>query len=146
MRSPVTALIQQYNALTEVEQKVFLDLVEPQVEPLPAKRTRAKRGTGAKSKRASGMAEAIKNSLAAGQQAAAGDDSAIDSEETGPMCNICHHGEGYMDHSGPSPNFHKFEPPKSAARAGRKSKQNPVVIPSSDTGADGNGLAAQMES
>lgn len=55
----------------------------------------------------------------------------LPTEETGPMCNICHHGEDYMDHLGPSPNRHDFEPPKSVARAQRKSKQK-VEATSSD--------------
>lgn len=56
-RSPVTDVVQRYNALTEVEQKVFLDLVDPQPEPtVPAKQTRKKHGP---SKKAQSLSDAI---------------------------------------------------------------------------------------
>lgn len=56
-RSPVTDVVQRYSALTEVEQKVFLDLVDPQPEPaVPAKQTRKKRGP---SKKAQSLSDAI---------------------------------------------------------------------------------------
>ena len=43
-RSPITGLVEQYNTLTPEEQKVFLDLVDPQPEAEPAaKQTRKKR-------------------------------------------------------------------------------------------------------
>lgn len=56
-RSRVTELIERYNALNEVEQKVFLDQVDPQPEPaVPAKQTRKKRG---RSKKAQSLSDAI---------------------------------------------------------------------------------------
>lgn len=133
MRSPVTALIQQYSALSDVEQKVFLDLVDPQPEPQPVKRARAKRGTGAKSKRAAGMAEAIKNSLEAQQPLILNED--VEAEETGPLCGACGHIADYQDHFKPSPQYHEFDAPKFVARAQRKSKQKkeePGSIPNSE--------------
>lgn len=57
-RSPVTSMVEQYNALTEVEQKVFLDLVDPQPEPeAPAVKTRKKRAS--KSAKAQSLSSAI---------------------------------------------------------------------------------------
>jgi hypothetical protein len=129
MRSPVTALLEQYKLLTPEEAKVFLDLVDPQPEPEPVKRTRAKRGTGAKSKRATGMAEAIKNSLQAQQPGAADEDEG--SEDAGPLCGACGHTADYQDHFKPSPQYHEFDAPKSVARAPRKSKQRPPDFGSS---------------
>lgn len=53
MRSPVTDLVQRYNALTEEQQKVFLDLVDPQPEPeqVEVKRTRKKKAEAAASQK-----------------------------------------------------------------------------------------------
>lgn len=57
MRSPVTEVIERYNALTDEQQKVFLDMVDPQPEPeAPAKQTRKKRG---RSPRAQSLASAV---------------------------------------------------------------------------------------
>ena len=125
MRSPVTQLIQQFNALTPEEAKVFLDLVDPQVEPEKQKRTRAKRGT--KSKRASGMAETIKNSLEAQQQANADNDD--EGDETGPLCGVCGNIKDYQDHFKPSPNYHKFDGPKPVGGGRRSSKKSESTLP-----------------
>lgn len=54
-RSPVTNTIESFNALTEEQQKLFLDFVAP--EPEPVKQTRKKRG---RSPRAESLSEAIK--------------------------------------------------------------------------------------
>lgn len=63
-RSPVTAMVQQFNALSDVEQNVFLDLVDPQPEPEPqVKQTRKKRTT--KSPKAQSLSSAITSSLEA---------------------------------------------------------------------------------
>jgi|ERR1041385_8268053 hypothetical protein len=121
MRSPITTLIQQYSSLSDVEQKVFLDMIDPQPEPQPVKRARAKRGTGAKSKRAAGMAEAIKSSLEAQQPLIENED--VQAQEDGPLCGACGHGADYQDHFKPSPQYHEFDGPKSVARAPRKSRQ-----------------------
>lgn len=56
-RSPVTEVVKGYNALTEVEQKVFLDLVDPQPEPEVVVKTRKKRTT--KSAKAQSLSSAI---------------------------------------------------------------------------------------
>ncbi|HEX7330368.1 MAG TPA: hypothetical protein VF290_02645 [Pyrinomonadaceae bacterium] len=54
-------MVEQFNALTEVEQRVFLDLVDPQPEPeSAAKKTRKKRTT--KSAKAQSLSTAIRSS------------------------------------------------------------------------------------
>jgi hypothetical protein len=38
------------------------------------------------------------------------------------ICGVCGNDQDYQDHFQPSPNYHEFDPPKSVARAPRKSK------------------------
>jgi hypothetical protein len=67
------------------------------------------------------MAEAIKSSIQAGQEAAASGED--DTEEKGPLCAACGNVEDHADHDRTYLKSHDFEPPKSVARAARKSKQ-----------------------
>lgn len=67
-RSPITGLVEQFKTLTSEQQAVFLDLVDPQVEPeQPAKKTRKKRTT--KSAKAQSLESAIKSSHVAKAEA-----------------------------------------------------------------------------
>lgn len=50
-------------------------------------------------------------------------------------CGICGNPEDFQDHFQPSPNYHPFDPPKSVARAVRKSRQKKGTessVPSSE--------------
>ena len=51
MRSPVTELLEKFESLNEVEQKVFLDLVAPEPEAPKVKQTRKKRSGSPAQKR-----------------------------------------------------------------------------------------------
>lgn len=108
-RSPVTNVVEQYNALSEVEQKVFLDLVDPQPEPeAPAVKTRKKRAS--KSAKAQSLSSAIAKVPKVDTEA---DEAAERAKEIiSPKCNICGHPEDYQDHFQPSPNYHDPEFPK----------------------------------
>ena len=60
-------------------------------------------------------------------------------------CGVCYE---VADHSNHDPTYlssHKFDAPK-PGRKSRKKLDAPAVIPSSDTGADGHALVAEMES
>ena len=61
-------------------------------------------------------------------------------------CGICGNPFNHADHDRAYIKSHDFEPSKPVVRATRKLKQKPEVIPVSDQGVDGNGLAAEMES
>lgn len=107
-RSPVTEVLERYHALSEEQQKVFLDIVDPQVEPeQPAKKPRKKRT--AKSLKAQSLENVIKSSHEARADSNGGAD--IEPEDFGPRCGVCGHGEQYQDHFEPSPNYHPFDSP-----------------------------------
>ena len=134
MRSPVTAMVTQFQSLSEVEQKVFLDLVDPQPEPEP-KRTRNKRAEPLSSERRQSL---HKRGL---PQTLAPEDSEI-------KCGICGNVKDHPDHDKTYLQSHDFEGPK-PARAGRKSKPKSEAPPSgqsSETGTDAAGVAASAAS
>lgn len=89
-------------ALSEPERELLTAALGPQK---PAAKKSSKKA-GKKSARAQSLGEQLKQRP---RGVVTGDD------EEGPFCNICHHNEGYQDHFKPSPNYHKFEPGKSAA-------------------------------
>ena len=60
-------------------------------------------------------------------------------------CGVCYEVESHANHDSTYLSSHKFDAPK-AGRKSRKKADAPVVIPSSDTGADDNALVAEMES
>lgn len=136
MRSPVTALIQQYNSLTDVEQKVFLDLVDPQPEPQEVKRTRKKRATSAASAAAKkrGLPD---TATAAGADAETATTHALCVANV-PTLNVpCASSElnAIHDPKGGYAGYHPFEAPKVVARAQRKlrqKKEEPGSIPNSE--------------
>jgi len=127
MRSPITQLIQDFQNLTPDQQKVFLDLVDPQPEPQPVKRTRKKRAA-APTQQKRGLPEPV---------------GALDEAEA--KCGTCGNAESFQDHFKPSPNYHEFDVPK-PRRKRKQTVDSPALIPSSSEGVDGNGLAAEMES
>src|SRR5689334_17710683 len=104
MRSPITQLIQDYQNLTPDQQKVFLDIVDPQPEPQPAKRTRKKRAA-ASTQQKRGLPETIATST-----------------EAELKCGTCGNVRSHADHDRTYIKSHDFEPPKSVARAERKSR------------------------
>lgn len=115
MRSKVTGLIEQFNALNETEKQVFLDLVDPQPEPAPVKRTRKKRATSAP--------PAVQKR---GLQQSAG--TAANSEA---KCGICGNVKDHSDHDRNYLKSHDFEPAKVATK--RRSRK---VESTTDTGAE----------
>ena len=116
MRSRVTQMIEDFHALNEVEQKVFLDQVDPQPEQeAPAKKTRKKRVAR------SAHAESLSNAIAKTPKAET--TPAPESEESGPKCSVCNYPEEYQDHFPPSPFYHKFEPVKSAGKRSSRKKE-----------------------
>jgi hypothetical protein len=119
---PEAKIITLFAALSDDSKRIVLDVIKNQ-SPIPRKATK-------KAEKPSASPQAQKELPVIKE----------------PLCGVCGNPQDYQDHFKPSPNYHEFDPPKSVARAGRKSKQNPVVIPSSDTGSDSNGLAAEMES
>ena len=102
MRSPVTQLIEDFHNMSVEEQKLFLDLVDPQ--PEEQAKPKVKRKAKGKSARASQMSEQIKTNL--GQRAKE------------PICATCGNVEDYVDHSEPSPSYHPFEKSPTAQSAG----------------------------
>lgn len=104
-RARVTPLLDLWFALGEEERKFFLDEVDPIPEQpaAPVKKARKKRGTGTRSRRASGMAQAVAQSLESSRQATidnANDDVATCAEcPNGPDDNIHHKRsmEGYHE-------------------------------------------------
>lgn len=118
-RSPIFPVLQGYHALTPEQQKIFLDLVDPQVEPIEApKQTRKKRGPN--KPRIAGLPKP-------GSEAPKAEAGKPHLRE-GPVCTICYHTEDYEDHSRPSPHYHPFEPP--VAAAGKKSRQKTAATSS----------------
>lgn len=108
MRSRVTQLIQDFNALNEVEQKVFLDQVDPQPETgAPVKKTRKKRTRSA-------HAESLSAAIAKTAKADA---------DPGPNCGICGQPQNHSDHDLTYLSSHQFEAPKSVASAARRSSR-----------------------
>ena len=100
-RSPIIPVLEGFKTLTVDEQKIFLDLVDPQPEPEPATQTRKKRGP---SKKAQSLSAAIAKTPKV--------DAENEPEVEGPMCGACGNAEGYQDHFPPSPHFHEFVVPK----------------------------------
>lgn len=109
-------------ALTDDERNYLLDLLvpEPDAAPVVKKRTRKKGGgSGAsKSRRATGMAAALRGSLDRAREVAT-DDITGESEEPlhAQRCGTCGNPFGYQDHHHPSPNYHEFDVGKSPARS-----------------------------
>ena len=97
-RSPITQLIEDFHNLSIDEQKLFLDLVDPQPEEQPKPKVKRK-SKGGKSARASQMSEQIKANL--------------NQRAKEPLC-ACGNEEGFTDHAQPSPNFHEFQTAKVA--------------------------------
>lgn len=112
-RSPITGLVEQFKTLTEEQQAVFLDLVDPQVEPeLPGKKPRKKRTT--KSAKAQSLSSAISKTPKADADADEASDRAQGIISNGERCTaivesnglVCgmvegyqlHHDRGYVDY------------------------------------------------
>lgn len=131
-RSPVTAMVQQFNALSDVEQNVFLDLVDPQPEPEPqVKQTRKKRTTK------SPKAQSLESVIAKTPKAESDSNGAVD-ETPVANCGICGHPADHPDHDRTYLKSHDFEAPKSVATATRRSSRKAAaanITPSSETGA-----------
>lgn len=114
MRSPVTEVINRYNALTDEQQKLFLDFVAPEPEPETprVKRTRKKKAEApaAQKRGLPGTAtEKAKDAPAGECIKPVGD--------TGLICglpydNPLHHDSVYTD-------FHEFEAPKVKKASGK---------------------------
>jgi|SRR6185369_11187088 len=120
----IQGLADQVKGLPPEEYHYFLDLIDPQPEEAPAKKTRKKRttGNGSKSARASGMAHAIKQSLERGKP------ETSDSLCVAQVPNLdvpCGEREDALIHDpkGGYASYHPFEPSKPVVRATRKSKQ-----------------------
>lgn len=94
MRSKVTGLIQDFHALNETEKQVFLDLVDPQPEQVPVRRTRKKRATSA-------PPAAQKRGLPQSLETPA---------ESGAKCGICGNVKDHSDHDRNYIKSHDFEP------------------------------------
>lgn len=119
-RSPITGMVEQYQSLTPEEQKVFLDLVDPQPDPEPAKKqTRQKRGS--RSPRAQSISNAIKPATGKPSDAPllSGNDEGADGESEA-LCGACGHIASYQDHFKPSPNYHEFDAPKTKKAGAQK--------------------------
>lgn len=133
MRSPVTDLIQRFNALNEVEQKVFLDQVDPQPEPeVAAKKTRKKRTYV--TARAASISAAIAKTPKAGTGS-----TTLDADA--PKCGICGNVPDHSDHDPTYLSSHVFEAPKSASSATRRSSRKGAVTsstPNSETSSEGS--------
>lgn len=121
-RSPITGMVEQYNTLTPEEQKVFLDLVDPQPDPEPAMKKSTKRRAG-RSPRAQSISNVLKPATGKASDApllTGTDEGKLDEPESGDLCGVCGHNEAYQDHFRPSPNYHEFEAPKAKNAGAQK--------------------------
>lgn len=117
-RSPITPLVVEFQNLTPDEQKIFLDLVDPQPEPeTSAKQTRKKRGA---SKKAQSLSSAIRGATGKMSGADANDDDGSDPTLLPTLCSACGNEENFTDHFKPSPNYHAFEAPKAKKASAQK--------------------------
>lgn len=133
-RSPLTETYKRVEGMVHYVQEnlssdeymLFLDMVDPQPDLAPAKKTRKKRTT--KSPRASGMAAAIKNSLEQGKQAATDDVP----KSNGQLCIAKIPGLGVEccdpkdnrvhDKNAGYAGYHPFEPPAQTAEKKSRTK------------------------
>ena len=138
-RSPITGLVEQFKTLTSEQQAVFLDLVDPQVEPeQPAKKPRKKRTT--KSAKAQSLESAIKSSH---------DAKADAPQANGQLCTATIPGLGVEcgdpednrvhDKSAGYAGYHPFEPP--AQTAEKKSKRKAAAASTTPNLETGSGAA-----
>lgn len=117
MRSPVTGMVDQFNALTEEQQKVFLDMVDPQPEPeqVKVKRTRKKKAE---------VPTAQKRGLPPAKADAPAVDSGWCVAKVPGLDVVCVNPEdnGIHDPNGGYGGYHPFVPPAQSAakRSGRK--------------------------
>lgn len=119
MRSRVTGLIEQFKALNETEKQVFLDLVDPQPEQTPIKRTRKKRATSA-------PPAAQKRGLPQATETTA---------ENTAKCGICGNVKDHSDHDRNYIKSHDFEP--TGQKRSRKPKDVPPVSSEAEPAAVG---------
>lgn len=116
-RSPVTNVINGFNALTEDEKKLCLDFIAPEPEPEPqVKQTRKKRTT--KSAKAQSLSSAIAKVPKADSEA-----GSVTLDADTPNCGICGNPEDHADHDRTYLKSHDFEAPKSVASAAKRSSR-----------------------
>jgi|ERR1043165_7827750 hypothetical protein len=118
---PEAKVIALFAALPDDSKRIVLDVIKSQ-SAIPRKATK--------------KAEKPSASPAAHKETVPGKEA---------KCGVCYEVEDHPNHDATYLSSHKFDAPK-AGRKSRKKADAPVVIPISDTGADGNGLAAEMES
>ena len=111
-RSPITDVVQAFNTLTMDEQRIFLDLVDPQPdeeEEQPEKPKRKRKKTS-KSPRASSIQQAI-TGTSTGRGAMVLCDFEIDGK-------VCHGepGDGIHDHAMGYSGYHEFQVPLASGR------------------------------
>jgi hypothetical protein len=97
-----SALLETLRGLSESDREQLVESLSPS----GGRKKKAAKKSSSKSPRASGMAAALNRSLS--QQRAV----------TEPICATCGNVEDYVDHSEPSPSYHRFESSSSKAAAG----------------------------
>lgn len=132
MRSPVTAVIQLFNALTKDEKKLCLDFIAPEPEPEPRAEQPKKRRTRKPRTGLPAQASDKKDKEAEKVEGSNGAD--LEPEEFGPRCGVCGHGEQYQDHFQPSPNYHPFDAPVADKKL-KKKRADANITQSSETSA-----------
>lgn len=109
-RSPVTENVERFHQMTPEEQKVFLDLVDPQPELVVAKQTRKKRAR-------SPRAESLSNAIAKTPKVESGTDPCVyqyakdGPSNPGMVCGELAN-NGVHDETMGYAGYHEFEEPK----------------------------------
>lgn len=115
---PAATVVLLFRRLNPVEQEIALDMIRADIKASNGNPTAS--GAGKRSSRKNATDTSTPN----GATATAGATTA-----GVPICVTCGNEEGYMDHSEPSPGYHKF---KSSLR-GKKAKEKILLPEDPDT-------------